>query len=247
MEPVNILCMKWGTKYGPDYVNTLYSMVSRNLTLPFRFVCITDDDSGLRDEVEAIPFPETGFADFDQRLPWTKQHGAWLKLTTFAKPLHDLKGKALFIDLDVVIVDNIDCFFEQPGEFLVIKEWDKKDVTGNTSVYRFDIGAHVDAIDYFSKNVEDVRHKLRNEQEYITQYLHEQGKLGYWPEDWCRSFKRHCVHKGLKQWRKTPEIPKNARIIVFHGLPNPEDAVVGRSGKWYRKVLPTPWIAEHWR
>jgi hypothetical protein len=35
-----ILCMKWGKKYGPEYVNRLHSMVSRHpvsythLTLP---------------------------------------------------------------------------------------------------------------------------------------------------------------------------------------------------------------------
>ena len=39
-----IFCMKWGTLYGPEYVNTLYSMVKRNLTLDFRMVCFTDDD-----------------------------------------------------------------------------------------------------------------------------------------------------------------------------------------------------------
>ena len=30
-----IICMKWGTKYGAEYVNRLYNMVKRNLTLPF--------------------------------------------------------------------------------------------------------------------------------------------------------------------------------------------------------------------
>jgi hypothetical protein len=47
-----------------------------------------------------MPLPLVGMADFDQRLPWTFQHG-WLKLTTFADPLHDLAGPTLSIDLDV--------------------------------------------------------------------------------------------------------------------------------------------------
>ena len=42
-----ILCMKWGKKYGPEYVNRLHSMVSRHLTIPHRFVCLTDDKTGL--------------------------------------------------------------------------------------------------------------------------------------------------------------------------------------------------------
>ena len=31
---VNIVCMKWGKKFGPQYVNRLYKMVEKNLTLP---------------------------------------------------------------------------------------------------------------------------------------------------------------------------------------------------------------------
>ena len=34
----HIICMKWGTKYGPEYVNRLRSMVRRHLKRPHRFV-----------------------------------------------------------------------------------------------------------------------------------------------------------------------------------------------------------------
>ena len=37
----HILCMKWGTKYGPEYVNRLYAMVRGHLSGDFRFVCPT--------------------------------------------------------------------------------------------------------------------------------------------------------------------------------------------------------------
>ena len=47
----HILCMKWGTKYGPEYVNRLYAMVRRHLSGDFRFVCLTDDSTGIRSEV----------------------------------------------------------------------------------------------------------------------------------------------------------------------------------------------------
>jgi len=32
----HVICMKWGTKYGPEYVNRLYAMVRRHLTLDFQ-------------------------------------------------------------------------------------------------------------------------------------------------------------------------------------------------------------------
>ncbi|WP_181952532.1 glycosyltransferase [Vulcaniibacterium gelatinicum] len=246
MQTVNVLCIKWGSKYGPEYVNTLRSMVRRNLTRPHRFVCLTDDRTGIEPDIEVFDIPKVGIPDFDARKPWTFAHG-WLKLTSFADPLYDLRGPTLFIDLDVVIVDSIDCFFDLPGEFLVIKEWDKRDETGNTSVYRYEIGRHADALAYLRDHQQEALAKVRNEQEFITGYLARQGKLGYWPQAWCRSFKRHCVRGLLLGWFLPPRIPEGAKIIAFHGKPNPPDAIAGRSGKWYRRVLPTPWVAEHWR
>src|SRR5256885_215110 len=47
-----VICMKWGKKYGPEYVNRLYAMVRRHLKGDFRLVCLTDDGVGIRDEVE---------------------------------------------------------------------------------------------------------------------------------------------------------------------------------------------------
>ena len=246
MEPVNVLCIKWGRKYGPEYVNRLRSMVRRHLKRPHRFVCLTDDRAGIEPDIEVFDIPQVGFADFDQRLPWTFGHG-WLKLTSFKRELYDLQGTTLFIDLDVVIVDSLDAFFEPPGEFVVIKEWDKRDGTGNTSVYRYTIGAHADALEYLAANKDKALSEVRNEQEFITGYLGRQGKVSYWPDAWCRSFKRHCVRPVPLCWILQPRMPEGAKVIAFHGKPNPPDAIAGVSGKWYRKVHPTAWVAEHWR
>ncbi len=246
MQAVNVLCIKWGQKYGPDYVNKLYSMVSRHLRRPFRFVCLTDDGAGIDPAIEVKPIPAIGFDEFDQRKPWTFGHG-WLKLTSFADPLYDLQGRTLFLDLDIVIVDSLDPFFDRAGEFTVIKEWDKSDDTGNTSCYLYTIGAHSDALAHLKNDYPASTSRVRNEQEFITGYLARQGRLSYWPDGWCCSFKRHCMGNTLMSWFTTPRIPPGARLIAFHGRPNPHDAVAGVSGKWYRRVPPTEWVAQHWR
>jgi hypothetical protein len=239
MDLVNVICMKWGTKYGPEYVNRLHSMVSRHLSLPFRFVCLTDNSTGFNPGIESFPLIPLNIPNGPER--------GWDKLTTFVNPLYDLKGQALFIDLDVVIVDNIDCFFEFEAQFPIIKDWVKKNLTGNSSVYRFTVNAHADILENFRKNHAEIRVQVRNEQEYLSGFVASQGKLSYWPREWCRSFKYHCNRKGLMSWIYPPEIPLGAKIIVFHGKPNPPEAITGRSGKWYRKILPTPWVAEHWQ
>ena len=180
MQSVNVLCIKWGKKYGPEYVNRLHNMVRRHLHRPFRFVCLTDDAQGIDPGIEVKPIPPIGFDEFDQRKPWTFGHG-WLKLTSFANPLYDLQGRTLFLDLDIVILDSLDPFFEQKGEFIVIKEWDKKDGTGNTSCYLYTIGAHADALEHLKNDYPASIAPVRNEQEFITLYLARQGKLSYWP------------------------------------------------------------------
>lgn len=54
----NVICIKWGDKFGAEYVNSLYKMVEKNLTVPHRFVCFTDNSDGFLDGIEVRPLPE---------------------------------------------------------------------------------------------------------------------------------------------------------------------------------------------
>ena len=237
-----IFCMKWGSLYGPEYVNTLYSMVKRNLNLEFKMICFTDDETGIRDEVTCYPIPEI---DIPGNLP----ERMWKKLTTFKEDLYGLKGTALFLDLDIVIVDNIDCFFELEGDFRIIKDPDMKywRITGNSSVYRFEVGKHGYVFENFVENFDEIRKKHRNEQEYLTWAIHEKGLLQYWPKEWCPSFKYDCHSKIPFNFWKKPYIPENSKIIIFHGEINPHKAIQGGWGKWYRYVRAAPWVADYWK
>ena len=42
-----VVCVKYGTKYGADYVNKLFRGVKNNLNLPHKFICFTDDPNEL--------------------------------------------------------------------------------------------------------------------------------------------------------------------------------------------------------
>ena len=138
-------------------------------------------------------------------------------------------------------------FFELPGEFLIIHDWKRPwRVTGNSSVYRFRIGAHADVLQRFIDDQAGVRKRYRNEQEYLSHAMHEQGKLAYWPRGWCRSFKYHCLPRWpLNHWR-VPSIPSGTRIVIFHGEINPPDAIQGGRTARGRFLLPSPWVTEHW-
>lgn len=157
----HVLCMKWGTKYGPEYVNRLYAMVRRHLSGDFNFVCLTDDGQGIRSEVQCLPIPP-----LDLEVRPGEPDRAWKKLTTFEADLHGLRGTALFVDLDVVIVGSLDAFFERPGDFLIIHDyarpWRRGRITGNSSVYRFELGAHADVLAHFRAHMDEVPTQFRN-------------------------------------------------------------------------------------
>jgi len=238
----NVICMKWGTKFDASYVNRLHAMVQKHLTLPHRFVCFTDDDAGFNEGIESRPLP---FLDLPQGLP----ERGWNKLTTFKAPLEDLEGQALFLDLDLIILGSLNEFFEYPGEVCIIKEWPKRlrdQGIGNSSIYRFEVNKHPDILDHFIHKQDEVRAEVRNEQAYLSKYMLKKGALSYWPEGWCVSFKRQCMHSLPASLFKEPEFPKDAKAVIFHGNPNPDDAIQGKSGKWFRPMKPCTWIEKHW-
>ena len=60
-----VICMKWGTRYGPDYVNRLYSMIERHTAQPTRLVCYTDESEGINSNVQVYPLPRLESARHD--------------------------------------------------------------------------------------------------------------------------------------------------------------------------------------
>ncbi len=53
-----VACVKWGTKFGPEYVNKLFRGIKRNTTKPFKFYCFTEDSNGLLPEINIIKLKE---------------------------------------------------------------------------------------------------------------------------------------------------------------------------------------------
>lgn len=240
-----ILCMKWGQKYGSEYVNRLYHMVKRNLTLPFTMICLTDNADDLEEEIVCYPLPKL---DLPSGLP----ERGWNKLTTFNADLYGLKGTALFLDIDIVIIDNIDCFFTLPSsrtdEVWIIRDWKKPwRMVGNSSVYRFELGAIPQLMTYFQTHFEQIRRQFRHEQAFLSWYIRQFHQLSYWPTGWCLSYKYDVLKKIPIALLYPPSEPKSGKIIVFHGEVNPPDAIKGGGGKWYRKILPAPWLKNYWQ
>ena len=242
---VNIVTIKWGDRYGPEFVNRLYSGVRQNLTRPFRFFCLTDDASGLRQEIESCPLPRI-------ELPESHRRTTWLKLGLFMDEYAEGGGDCLFMDLDIIITGNLDCFFDyMPGKRCIIHNWiqqqlifKKRPDIGNSSFFRWHAKTMRFVVDKFYSEREWALANFRPPQSYLTYAL---GEKYWWPETWTRSFKRHSVPGFPLNLLRAPRLPKDTKILVFHGRPDPDEAMRGYAAKrLHRHTRPAPWIAHYW-
>ena len=249
-----VICMKWGTRYGPEYVNRLYSMVRRHTKRPTRLVCYTDDPTRLDAGVETFPLPYIV-------LPEKKSHKSasaplsklpWRKLSLWQKNLEGVTGEVLFLDLDTVITGSLDEFFDyEPGHFCVARNWTQQnDNIGNTSIFRFPVGGHTYIYDRIMNDCEGVMSEHRNEQIYISREI---TGMKFWPAEWCLSFKSSLIPAWPLNFFIAPPLPAGTKVVAFPGKPDPDEAMEGRwpLKHWYqalyKHVRPAPWIAEHWR
>ena len=246
---VNILTLKWGVKYGPEYVNCLFAGVKRNLQREFRFLCFTDNADGLVPDIEIHPLPDLDVPELWKKTPW-------LKLALFRDGLADLEGPSIFMDIDILITGQLDDLFDwHPGRRCIIRDWERwyqtllrrHGLPGNSSVFRFTAGQSQDVIEKFMSERDEALGKYRvlSDQRYLTEAL---GGHDWWPKDWIVSFKRQCIPTFPLNLFQVSACPPTAKIVVFHGHPNPHEAIAGyRSSRPYRNTLPTRWIEELWK
>lgn len=240
--------MKWGALYGAEYVNVLYQACQAHISGDFRFVCLTDDATGIMSGVEVFAIPDIGLEHSHY------YHGAWPKISVFQKELYGLKGRCLFIDLDTIIWGNLDPLFESKGDFIAINNvsWGKRNKLATrtmSSVFAFDFGALPDLVDHLRLHRDEIIKKHVIEQEYLH---HALPSITYWPQEWLASFKHHLRQPLILDRFLPPIAPSNeVRLVIFHGQPRPIDLIRPPKGNWDR--FPhygsgqVKWMCDYWK
>ena len=241
----NVVCLKWGSAYDADWVNRLYRGVCRHLTPPFDFICFTDNTDGLDPAVQTRDIHSLTFAP--------SLNGIWWKLA-LSHPQANLPGNCLFLDLDIVIIDNLDVFFTLPGRFCIIHNWVERrkqilrppPAIGNSSVFRFVGGNEPQLVEEFLRDPVAATQDFPTEQAFMTSAIGLEN-VTWWPVEWVRSYKRHCLPPFPLNWLLSPKMPAKTRILAFHGYPKPEDAIRGFADKPHKRARPMPSLAPYWR
>jgi hypothetical protein len=217
---ITVLCVRFGNKYGREYVERLRNMVSRHMTIPYEFVCLTDDQHPIAG-VRSIVQPNANYA-----------RGWWHKVHMF-DPNIPLSGRILYFDLDVVIHANIN---KLAGylitEFVGILDFNRKFHANwkylNSSVLAWNHRSQTHIWDQFKNNPKEAQ-RMPGDQDWIWKL--SQSTLKFWPREWIQSYKWEIrsreeltLTNGRRQFtniRDDVVIESGCSVAVFHGDPNP--------------------------
>ena len=253
MGHANIICIKWGTLFGPEYVNRLYSGVRRNIEAKVRFFCMTENADGLHPDINILSLPVEPFADtMNAALAVANRQGAMRKTSLFRNGLiPDLEGPLLGFDLDVVITGDLTSIWNMaPGKIVMRHDWieaRKGRPTGHGSVFRFDPVLHGYLYSDLTVNPYAEVEKARgSEQRYTSHKAMDRGDFEYIPDDLVVSFKHGCLDLPPLNYMRAPRLPDNARVVCFHGRPKMSEVVSGYRGSLLRWSKPAAWLKEHW-
>jgi len=206
---------------GAEYVNRLYDMVSRNLPEGFeaRFICFTDDATGLNEGITAKPLPVEGLT------------GWWNKLALFKEGVFDNGDRVIFFDLDTVIVSKLDDIVKYDGPFAILRDFYRPGGLGS-AVMAWEVSVAYHQI-WDNWNCDGRPEIPGGDQAWLELFFTIDGPLrryntltynilqDLFPDNFV-SYKVHAQHG----------IPKGARVVCFHGIPRPHHVI----GNWVEKV-----------
>lgn len=204
---LNVACVKVGTLYSADYVNVLFDMVRRNLPAktPGRFVCFTDDATGLDPAILVKPVPQE-----------LASRGWWAKLWLFSEDAFPKGERVLYFDLDTCIVGPLDAIAAYDGPFAILRDAYRPDGL-QSSVMAWEAGqcdfiysdwVNFGQLDYEGGDQAWIEHVVRRDW------------LAIWQDrfpDKFRSYKVDCRFS----------VPRGTSVVFFHGRPRPHEVTTG--------------------
>ncbi len=219
------------SQFTAQHVNTLASMVRRHYSKPHRFICVTDDPSGIVTDIEVVPL-------WNDHASIQSPHGhpnpsCYRRLKAFSTEAEHMFGKRFVsIDLDTVIVNNIEPLFDRAEDFVILGDTNPM-TPYNGGLFMMTAGARKQVWEKF----DPVKSPAVGR------------KLGYFGSD--QAWIGACLGPNEARWTKADgvhsyrneiakcggRLPAGARLVSFHGQTDPDDPVAQNLS----------WVREHYR
>ena len=214
----NFACVCYGDKYSVEYVQKLYNMITRNTTLNINFFVFTDHvkmEKMIDGNINVRQFPENDL------------QGWWNKMQLF-HPKTGLDGVTLYMDLDVVITQNIDCFFtyKPEADFIGMNDFNPLSGVWNSSIMKFKAEKLHDSLwNKFYNDRPNLLRRFPGDQNLISEFMKDTSGCDSFPDSWTQSYKWYD-RSGTRYSRQNMTYEHNGEslVTVFHGQPNPHES-----------------------
>lgn len=241
---LTICAFKWGDKYTMEHVDKLYNMLRRNLTIPWEFALITDSPLTTTWRLNTEP----GAPGFRFIPLWSEMREAKLcgvRLRAFGKDMAEVIGpRFAWIDLDVVITDNVDHIFGRKEDFIALST-PQGPLAYNGSLVMMDAGSRSRVFDTW-----EARHYEAMPAYYAKRGMHAGGQsdegwvtfvLG--SDEWRFNHGWGQRNDGIYFFRKdlaagAHPLPIGACMVIMNGH---------RFDPSFPAMQALPWVREHWR
>lgn len=237
---LDVVCFKWKplianyrSKFKGHHVNVLRNMVARNYAGEHRFSCITDDPSGIDNNIRIIPL----WKDFANiRSPFgIHQPSCYRRLKLFSQEAKDIIGERFVcLDLDVVITGDLSPLWDRTEEFVALESATVSPrYRYNGSMLMMTAGSRVKVWNDFhpisSPKITKGLGWFGSDQAWISYRLGD-GEATWGTADGVYSYRIHIAPKNNV-------LPKNAKLVVFHGIDDP----------WEHKAQGFDWVRANWK
>jgi len=223
--PIDCACVIHGTAYTWDYVDRLYSMLSRHISTGIRLHVYTEAHRTVPE-----PYIKHSLLDWGSGGP---TQSWWYKMQLFNPKQY--RGPLLYFDLDTVIVKNIDWIHRLPLDyFWTIRDfkylWKPNSYSINSSIMWFNTAKFNDVWDNFRQlNIAQITAKYRGDQDYITEAINLKDRR-FFDINQIKSWRWECLDGGYEFAKKRhllpntgTVIPHTTSVLVFHGHPKPAE------------------------
>lgn len=232
---ISVACCWWGkwpegeVQIGVQYVNKLYRMTQKYITVPHRFICFTDRphlspafDSGI--EVASLVIPEKvmhlfGLYHYDsQKYHGDPTLGHFPKLNMYRSD-NGLTGRVLGMDLDVILTKDITEFVLREEPFIIRKTFSRRRQSRRTArqigggMVSFQAGHYSHFWQWLTKNSRRMVQKFQGDEREFYANVVPQDDLHFWQDLFPGQFIR------LKQIRSVDTAPQRAAVIATTGRP----------------------------
>lgn len=204
------------TEFLSEHVNILRRMVARNYAHPHRFVCITDDATGLDPEIEVVPLWDT-YANVHNPSGHPKNPSCYRRLKVFDPDIESVLGKRFVVmDIDMIVTGDLTPLWSRPEDLVLLQNYNPQ-TTYNGSMLMMTAGARPQVWTEFdpllSPRLSHAAKQWGSDQGWIS-YKLGPDEARWTTDDGVYSFRMHM--------RRDPDtLPQGCRLIAAHGLEKP--------------------------